>query len=194
MAELVEIIREDVGKTSYAMRYFFQKMIDKGELKAYSVEINKRIVEKDTDDEEIVRTKKGVTLTPTERLREYQSVFIEDSETGTLYNLDIGSRGGMIYDDGDSQTIYHHCVLEMLAKKFDSKKIMKKGLGIWGSFDNGLSIPDEMIKGRLKVSYDEDWESGVNFDEIAGTTGDLVIEGKKDKLFEKVYDFVMGTD
>jgi len=194
MIELVEIVRENIGKNSYEMRQFFQRMVKNGELKAYDVEVNKKIVEKNTDDEEIVRTKKGATLTPTQELIEYQPVLVEDPETGVMYNLDIGSRGGMFFNDGDSQTIYHHCVLEKLAQKPDSKKIATgKEFGQFGSFDEGISIPLEMITARLRISYDQDWESGRESDYVAGTSGSLVIEGEKDKLFEKVYSFVKGA-
>lgn len=191
MAELAEIVRENVGKNSNAMRQFFQQMVKRRELKAYCVEVNKRIVEKDTEDEEVVRTRKGATLTPTEKLREYQPVIIEDPETGVMYNLDIGCRGGMFFDDGDSQTIYHHCVLERIAQRFDPRKVADRtSFGDSGSFKDGISIPREMVTARLRVSYDENWESGGEMDYIAGTRMGLVVEGKRDDLFNRVCEFV----
>ena len=193
MKELTEILRENVGRTSYQMRLFFQQMVKKGELRAYHVEVNKQFVEKDTEDEEVVRTRKGATLTPTKNLREYQPVLVESPKTGVMYNLDIGSRGGMFFNDGDSQTMYHHCVLEKIAEGFDPKKVADRtDSGELGSFKNGISIPREMVTGRLKVSYDEDWESGRESDYIAKTEGALVIEGEQDELFKKVCEFVRG--
>jgi len=193
MAELAEVVRENFGKSSYQMRQFFQQMVKDGELKAYSVEVNKRIVEKDTEDEEVVRTKKGATLTPTAELKEHQPVLVEDPATGSMYNLDIGSRGGMFYDDGDSQTIYHHCVLERIAQGFDPKKVADRtSFGDFGSFKDGISIPLEMVNARLRVSYDEDWESGGDHDYVARRRGNLVVEGEKDVLFDKVCKFVRG--
>ncbi len=193
MAELSEVVRENFGKSSYQMRQFFQQMVKSRKLRAYSVEVNKRIVERDTEDEEVVRTKKGATLIPTIELREYQPVLVEDPATGFMYNLDIGSRGGMFYDDGDSQTIYHHCVLEKIAQGFNPKKVADRtSFGDFGSFKDGISIPQEMVTARLRVSYDENWESSGDHDYVAGRSGNLVVEGEKDRLFEEVCKFVRG--
>lgn len=187
MDTLTEIIRENIGKSSYQMKQFFQDLITKGELKAYFVELNKEIVEKNTGDEKVVKTIKGAVLTPTTKLEEYQAVFVEDPTTKIVYNLDIGSRGGMFFDDGDSQTTYHHCTLERLAKEFDPKKVTtKKGYGTFGSFDDGISIPEELVTARLRVTYDEDEDCGA----VVATSGHLVIEGAQDDLFTKVYNFV----
>ena len=193
MAELTELVRENFGKSSYQMRQFFQKMVNDGELKAYSVKVNKRSVEEATEDEEVVRTKKGATLALTIKLSEYQPVLVEDPATGFMYNLDIGSRGGTFYDDGDSQTTYHHCVLERIAPGFNLNKVTDRtSFGDFGSFKCGISIPREMITARLRVSYDEDWKSGGGQDYIARKSGNLVVEGEKEKLFEKVCEFVRG--
>jgi hypothetical protein len=187
MADLVEIIRENIGKSSYQMRQFFQDLIKKEELKAYFVELNKEIVEKNTEDEIVVKTIKGAILTPTTKLEEYQAVFVEDPTSKIMYNLDIGCRGGMFFDDGDSQTMYHHCTLERLAKEFNPKKVAtKKGYGEFGSFNDGISIPREMITARLSISYDQDEYC----DNVTATRGHLVIEGEQDNLFTKVYHFV----
>lgn len=193
MAELAEIVRENIGKSSYQMRQFFQQMVKGEGLQAYTIEVNKKIVEKDTENEKVVRIKKGATLTPTTELREYQPVLIEDPETGVMYNLNIGSKGGRIYNDGNSHTIYHHCVLERIAQGFDLKKVTDKtNYGEFGSFKDGISIPGEMVTARLRVSYDEDWESGHYSDYVAETKGNLVVEGEQDKLFENVCKFVRG--
>lgn len=182
MAKLEEVAREGVGKSSYQMRNFFQEMFKRGELKAFSVEVDKQEVLSDTEDEKVVKTKKGATLTPTTKLEEYQPVILVDSKTGIMYNLNVGSRGGEFYDDGDSQTIYHHCVLSRLSR-FDPKKITSDHHG-------GISIPNNMVTARLRVSYDEDWESGENTDRIGATRAHLVIEGEQDSLFQRVYEFV----
>ncbi len=187
MAELTEIIRENYGMISYQMRQFFLEMIKQRKLRAYTVAVNKRTVEKDTENEEVVRIRKGAILTPTTELREDQAVLIEDPKTGTMYNLDIGSRGGMFYNDGDSQTIYHHCILEKLAEQFDLRKV-----ATFGSYR--ISIPGEMVTARLRVSYDEDWESGGESDYVAGTRGYLVIEGEQDNFFKEVCDFIGGKN
>ena len=114
-----------------------------------------------------------------------------DSKTGIMYNLDIGSRGGEFYNDGDSQTIYHHCVLERLAQRFDHKKVENRtNFGGFGAFKDGISIPQEMVTARLRVSYDEDWEGSGEVDRVAGTRGNLVVTGEQDSLFQKVHEFV----
>jgi hypothetical protein len=193
MVELVEVVRENAGKSSYQMREFFQDMIDKKELEAFFVEVNKKTVEKDTEDEKVIRTKKGATLTLIRKLKEYEPTLVKDPITGIMYNLDIGSRGGMFFDDGDSQTMYHHCTLERLIEQFDPKKIgTRKGFSDFGSFDDGIQITREMVIARLRVSYDEDREYShiKGSDYIAKTRGHLVVEGMQDKLFERVCRFV----
>lgn len=193
MEGLTEIVNENIGKSSDEMRQFFQKMVKRNELKAYGVEVNSKTVERDTEDETVVRIRKGATLTPTKKLREYQHVLIEDPTTRALYNLDIGSRGGMFFDDGDSQTIYQHCVLEKLARRFDPKKVTDRmDFGDSGSFEEGISIPGKLVTARLSVSYYQDWESRGESDYLAGTRGTLIVEGQQDNLFKKVCGFVRG--
>lgn len=191
MAQLEEVAKVGVGKSSFDMRCFFQKMVKRGELKAFSVEVDKQEVQSDTKNERVIKTKKGATLTPTTKLEEYQPVILVDSKTGIMYNLDIGSRGGEFYNDGDSQTIYHHCVLERLAQRFDHKKVENRtNFGGFGAFKDGISIPQEMVTARLRVSYDEDWEGSGEVDRVAGTRGNLVVTGEQDSLFQKVHEFV----
>ena len=183
MVKLDEIVKEDIGKSSFEMKYFFQGMVDKDELEAYLVEINKEIVKKDDDEEKVVRIKKGATLVPIKEIRENRNIFVKDIKTGIFYHLNIGSYGGMFYDDGDSQTIYHNCTLEKLPMGFDFKKISRER-------HNRCFIPEEIIEARLRVNYNDDWSSSGGTDYISGSHGSFVIEGEKDELFEKVYDFV----
>ncbi len=184
MAKLDEIVRENIGKSSYSMNYFFQSMIDKKELEAYSVRTNEQIIEKDDGEERIVKVKKGATLIPIKEIEERRDIFIKDKITDTFYYLNIQSSGGSFSEDG-SQTIYHNCTLERLSKKTDFRKINNGG-------HNGLSIPGEFIDAKLRVSYSDDWDGGGETDFISGSRGKFVIEGEKDGLFEKVYDFVKG--
>ena len=44
MAQLEEVAKVGVGKSSFDMRCFFQKMVKRGELKAFSVEVDKQEV------------------------------------------------------------------------------------------------------------------------------------------------------
>ncbi|MEK6897514.1 MAG: hypothetical protein AABW93_03215 [Nanoarchaeota archaeon] len=184
MAQLEEVAKVGVGKSSFDMRCFFQKMVKKGKLKAYLVEVDKQEILSDTKEERIVRTKKGSTLTSITELRENQQVILKDSKTGVMYTLNIGSRGGEFYNEGDSQTIYNHCVLKKLAQKFDPKTI-KINL-----FNGEFSISEEMVTAKLRISYDEDWEGSGEVDRVAGTRGNLVVTGEQDSLFQKVHEFV----
>lgn len=175
MTELAETLSERIGRSSYDMTRFFQGMIEKGELKASSVVVDKKVIEKDSDKERVVRTIKGVTLTPTDEIR-YGYPFILQTPSGCMYHLDIGSRGGMFYNDGDSQTIYDHCNLERLSKNFDTKEVSR----------SGNYILEKMVDGILRVSYDQDWED----DYPEGSRGSLSVEGEMDEFFERVCDFV----
>lgn len=191
MTQLSIILKESIGKKTSDMAQFFQQMIDRNELRAYLIEVDKKTVEKDTEEEEIIRIKKGATLIPTKELRENQPVFIEDSETGVKYNLNIETRGGEFFKDGDSQTMHHSCILEKLVN-FNPRKITEKV--IFGSYrQRDFSIPQEMIAARLIVNYEEDWESSGDSDYVAEARGNIVVEGEQDILFKKVYDFVKST-
>ena len=177
---LVETLREPIGRTVHEMVYFFNELIDKGRLKAFSVDIDKKIVEKDTDIERITRTIKGATLTEVSKVRGYYPFFLQVLK-GRQYNLSLRSEGGPFFDGGDSQTIYHHCILERLIENFDLK-VVSKGSSLTGD----IYIPNEMIDGRLRVNYSQDYED----DYPAGSRGDLVIEGRTDLLFEETAAFV----
>mgnify|MGYP001600875628 CR=1 FL=1 len=185
MTDLAEIVRENVGKNSLSMRLFFQGLIDNGEIKAYSFEIDKSTVEKDTDDEKVIRIKKGLTLEEVKKLAEYQPVFIEDVNKGSMYYLHISSHGGM-FDDEGGQTIYNNCSLERLASGFNPRLIS----GGYRNENSGISIPEDMIVARLRVNYSDDWEAGADVDYIADRRGSTVVEGKRDKLFDNVLEFV----
>lgn len=183
--QLPEIFKANIGRSSYEMSYFFQDLVDKKELFAYSVKIDKEVVDLDTVDERIARTIKGASLESVKKLEERGITFVEDSKTRTMYNLDIGSYGGMFTDDGDSQTVYHHCNVERLVKDYDIKRISE------GGFGSRVAIPSDMISARLRMSYDEDWEgSEYSGDRVVGTRNNLIVEGESDKLFKKVIQFV----
>ncbi|MBU0930162.1 MAG: hypothetical protein KJ623_03775 [Nanoarchaeota archaeon] len=167
MNNLAEVVKENVGKGSMEMISFFQDLVKSGTLKAYSV--NGRLI-------------------PVDRLREHQPFIVEDSTTGSMYALNISSEGGMFYDDGDSQTIYYHCVLEKLAKTI-SKGLDARTI----RFNHGAAVPSDLVSARLRVDYDNDWTSGGDVDYIRATHGRLVVEGENDGLFAKVCEFVRGT-
>ena len=181
MTESIETVREDVAKSSYVMMGFFRKLIENGKIRAYDIEVGKRTFE-ETEDEEIVRVKKGATLTPTTELRDNRDFLIEDPKTGTRYKLSIGSRGSMFDDDGN-QDVYHHCSLERLNDRFNPKGISRR-------MDGGILIPEDMIDSRLSVNYNEDWRAGASLDYLEGGCGSLSVAGRTDEFFERVCEFV----
>lgn len=169
MSNLVEVVKENVGNRgrSSHMLYFFQGLIKSGALKAYF--INGRLI-------------------PTDELMEQQPFVIEDLATKHKYALRISSEGGMIYDDGDSQTMYYHCVLEKLAK------ITSRGLdGVDErtiKFGHGNNVLSDLVSARLRVDCEDDWASSGEEDYIAAERGRLIVEGENDGLFAKVREFV----
>jgi len=173
MVELAEVVRENIGKSCYQMTEFFQSMIDKKELNAYLVEIDKKIIEKDTEEEQVIRIKKGATLTPTTELGIEPGVLLEDPATKTFYNLNIGV-------DGYSSFTHDFCVLEKLPSPFDSKCIPdvkeRYCCGI-----RRLYFPDDMLAAKLRMEWYGTREQREH---------SLVVEGEQDKLFEKVCEFV----
>jgi hypothetical protein len=104
--------------------------------------------------------------------------------------LDIGCYGGQFCDDGDSQTMYHHCLVERLTKFNPKKGVFRTGFPL---VCEQISIPENMVDARLRVSHNDDWESAGEQDIIAGTRGEMVVEGERDGLFEKVCEFVRGS-
>lgn len=184
MSNLTKIVEESVGKDSFSMRLFFQKMIESGELKAFSVDVDKKTVEKNNEDELVTRTKKGATLTETTELTDYQPYFIEDPKTGVKYYFNVGARGGVFFNDGDGQDIYHNCLLMRVDQALDYRKIT--------GGHNTISIPTDKITGTLRVSFTQTGDYSGSYDRIENTGGHLEIEGEQDSLFEKVYEFVTG--
>ena len=183
MTEVTEAVKENVGKSSYVMRGFFEDLIGKGELIAYLVEVDKQTVVTDTEEEIIVRRTKGATLTSVNELREYLGGHIvEDSGTHVKYNLDIGCRGGMFFNDGESQIMYHHCVLERLTEELDLRRIKGKS----ALSDSEISIPKEFVSARLRVDYDEDHE-GSHIERIRRS---LIVEGEADELFKRFIEYL----
>ena len=93
MTEVTEAVKENVGKSSYVMRGFFEDLIGKGELIAYLVEVDKQTVVTDTEEEIIVRRTKGATLTSVNELREYLGGnIVEDVKDAFVFMLEKYSR------------------------------------------------------------------------------------------------------
>ena len=193
MSELAIIINEEVGKSSYEMRKFFQKLVEEGILEAYTQRINKKTSE-ETEDEIITTIKKGVSLTPTQKLSSTEySQFLKDPETGAEYYLFLFSHGGAFDSDG-SHTTLHTCRLDKLIKEYDPRVLQKADRYA------ALIIPKEMVVARIKIDYTEEWDcSGPSHDICTDRRGSLTLNAKEgftleeEPLLQKVYDFVKGN-
>ena len=173
-------------KANSSIEYFLNEMIKREELRAYRVQINKRTIERDDEDELVVRVKKGVSLTPIERLGSYYPYILEDTSTGNKYHLFMEGHGGVISEYGD-QTIYDNCLVEKL-KDPDFRKISV----IMG--DGRLGIPDEMVETRIRTSYSTDFEALSDVDVPVGHDGHVKVEGREesDPFLEKFYNFLQS--
>jgi len=182
MVKLMETLRERRGKPIYLIVGFFNNLMKRGELVAHSIEIDRIVVERDTAEERVTRTIKGATLIPTDEIRDNCSYILDRS--GRRYHLNTKVYGGMFYDEGNSQTVYHNCILERLASNFDLKMVSKAN----GDYHTKILIPREMIDGRLRAYYSEDSED----DEVVSSRGSLYIDGENDELFEAVRKFIIN--
>lgn len=158
---------------------FFQEMVYNGESMAYSVEIDKQIVEVDTEAERVVRTIKGATLTPITEislsLASHNGLFLEDPSIEAMHYMHIYSRSHSS-DFVNVEHRYGWCDITGLVKNPDLRKLRKPY--------NGINIPEEMAHGRLHYKWDDDiGEEGIK-------SGYLRIEGEQDSLFAKVAEFV----
>lgn len=164
MGKLVEIVKESfkgdrkIPKlTVFHISNWFQKLIDDGELKAFSVEIDKKTILKEDENEKVIKIKKGATLEPTSELEENQCYIIEDSKTKTryvleIYVLEIDRRGSGFYNHGTTQDTYHHCIVEKLTKDCDLRKIQKNDNPL---LTRKLAVPKNFIIAKLSINYSQ---------------------------------------
>ncbi len=167
MMNLVRIISAPVAKMSFEMVPFFQGMVEMGDLEAYTVAIDKEIVDKDAEDEKIVRTIKGATFTRTSSLKENETFLVAYAKLGTNYFLNV-KYWGLLADD----ELTYECTIEKLVRNFDAKKM--KALS---SIQSSLFLPESNVIARLSTfKYGKDKR--------------MTIEGERDAFFEEVYAFV----
>ncbi len=191
MQVLDEIVREKSGKPGHEMLGFFQGMIEKGDLKAYKIEEDKRISEAENRYRNALRIIEGISLVPVKAVREYEPYFIRDSETESFYRLIISTTGGSFTEEGDFRE-YHDCFLNRIAEgqiQSETEETTIEGL---------ICIPKEKFSGlrvdaRLRMNYTEEWEYDGESDSVAGANGSIIIEGEEDSLLKKVYDFVKNN-
>ena len=174
------------SKANSSIECFINEMIKRGELKAYSPHIDQRSLEREDDEERVIKIKKGLSLTPIEKVGPYRPHIIEDLSTGNKYHLFMGGYGGEITEDGN-QTIYDNCLIEKL-KDPDFRKIRD----IMGG--GRLGIPDEMVSLRIRTSYSTKFEVLLDVDVPVSHRGSVNVEGKEesDSFFIKFYKFLQS--
>jgi len=185
LTKSIEELIEGYYKENHEITEFLQGMVIRGELQAYNIKIDNEITEKDTEDEKIIRTIKGATLTPiTKRWGPWnEDLFLKNPATETLYYVHRDSSGS----DSDFEPVEHRngsCGITRLVKDSDLRKIRSRYIN-----SNIPDIPENMINGNLQYYWSDDiWELG------EGTrheiSGNLTVEGEQDNLFEKVAEFI----
>ncbi|MBS3174740.1 hypothetical protein J4440_02570 [Candidatus Woesearchaeota archaeon] len=160
MVNLIELLKGNIGKDNTQMVSFFNNMIQSKEAKAYKI------------------TREG--LNKIEEIEEHihKSFMFEILQDKNRYIVHITSYGDLVYNDGESQTVYNHCTMHKLTKQFIPK------------IENTEMISDQDITARFKINYKENWESRDEADYIASTKGNFLIYGEKDELFTKIHEFL----
>ena len=180
LVDTIEDTTNDSCKDTWEIKHFFQSLIDKKELRVYNFEINEKLIEKDTEDEKVVRTIKGITLKPTNNIYPCSasgSYFFEDPATGIKYTVEMDFRSSTS-DFEPLEHKYGHCSITRLVKNPDLRKL--------NTFFSQLDIPKEMIDGKFYYGWTDNVRKGSHHEKW----GHLTIEGEQDELFEKVCGFV----
>ncbi|MBR9691417.1 hypothetical protein GOV06_01400 [Candidatus Woesearchaeota archaeon] len=177
MTGLVEVVEESVGKNAYAVGRFLQDMVDRGDLRAYSIETNKEVVLKDDDKERVVKTLKGTTFTPIDNLKYNGAILIEDPKTEDKYTINVGFFGSEDYCSG------------LLMRKYSKECDLQKFKFSHHSYGVFMQIPDEEVaRLTLKVNMPGSYKTQQDF--LNDMEGTLVVEGEQEGLFEKICEFV----
>ena len=182
LTKSIEELIKGYYKGNHEITEFLQGMVRQGELQAYNIKIDNEITEKDTEDEKIIRTIKGATLTPiTTRSGPWnEDFFLKEPATETLYYVHMESHGS----DSDFEPVEYlsgFYDITRLVKNSDLKKIRSRHIN-----SNIPDIPEDMINGKLYYHWsDKIWEGTRH--EISGN---LTVEGELDNLFAKVAEFI----
>jgi len=181
----IDLTWKNFYKNNSKIKEFFQNLIIKGELLAYDLEINKQIVEKDTEDEKIVRTIKGLTLIPINFIYPNNSdgsYFFEDPETLTKYHIAFDASSS----ESDFEPLENkdgHCDIIRLISVPSFNRITERSY-------KDPNIPEDMINGRLSYNW-SDTIRGIPRDSIHHDSySHLTIEGELDTLFNKTSKFI----
>jgi len=175
---LPKVLDGNAGRKTYEMKELFERLIQKGKLQAYEVEIDKRHIEKDTEEEMVIRIKKGVTLIPLDKIGDNKKLILKDTK-GNFYHIVIESSGS---EDGG--TSYHLTRIDKLSGDFNPEKHIR-GLG---PYNDDFMVIDDLIKSRLVVNFEEKYNRD---DELIGTEGKFRLDGDfTDRLVKTALRFV----
>jgi hypothetical protein len=164
-------------KSEREIAEFLREMVRQGELQAYGFIMNEQLIDKETEDEQIIKVIKGTNLKPIgeEQMVYWDDFFLKEPTAETLYYVTLTSDY-----DYNNRSPFGHLKITRLAKDSDLRKI-KEGY-------TEIMIPKDMIDGLL--SYD--WRgvkrtnSKGDYNEISAN---LSID-KEDDFFAKVAEFV----
>jgi hypothetical protein len=185
LTKSIEELIEGYYKENHEITEFLQGMVIRGELQAYNIKIDNEITEKDTEDEKIIRTIKGATLTPIAETQMvyWEDFFLKEPATETLYYVHRESHGS----DSDFEPVEYlsgFYDITRLVKNSDLRKIRSRYIN-----SNIPNIPEDMINGNLQYYWSDDiWELGEGTRHKMG--GRLTVKGELDNLFEKVAEFI----
>jgi len=168
---LTDILKEDIGTTCQKTTYFLQDLVTKGKLTVYHIKTTS--------------TRRKLNLVKTDKVENNRPLVIEYKQTGSLYQIDISSHGGMLDEDG-SQTIHNSCYIEKLSDKVIKTEMVRND----GKHYHGrIRFPQQFVTATLRMSYNEDWDGSGPTDNVKGASAQTIIEGENDELFKKICDY-----
>lgn len=168
-------------KNSWEIKRFLQGLINKNLIRAYDFEIDREIIEKDTEREKIIRTIKGVSLKPIKDIHSNNgagSYFFKNVESLVLYNVEIDTKSSTS-DFEDLEYKYHNIDVIRLSNRAELKDISTR-LG-------GLDISEDIITGTFYYNGNHE----IRDHESHKKSGYLRIKGERDKFFLKLEKFVL---
>lgn len=169
----------------YALARYLNKLTKDKSMEIFEIIFDATIRE-ETESEIIEKTKKGVTLEKSEKIKDDKSFILKKKDKDYLVTLK--SRGGMFYDDGDSQTMYYNSEIYSLKSDKDIKKIKPTygygGLGV--SYLDGAKIDKEFVKAELELSFDVD-----EYDGYPESWSAYISKDGEDELIEEIYKHIV---
>lgn len=164
-----EISKEMNGfyRSPEEIKKFLNRLMLTEVLLAYDFQVNKKITEKDTQWEKVVRTLKGLTLTSIDNIYVGSpscDYFFEYKPIGILYRIKMDRYFEGLKDNGS-------CDITRLLKNPNLIETTNNGF-------NRLEIPEQIITGRLNYSWRD------------SNYGKIEINGDLDEFFERFNNFL----